>query len=79
MPLSPLWTLSALGIMNLSDDSAFYALSAAFNVAENFYMDFGFYHFSGDDLDISPLGLPRLNSEYGASPDIFYTSLRYYF
>ena len=77
--LSPLWVVNALGIINLSDDSAFYSLSAAFNVAENFYMDFGFYHFSGDDLDISPSGLPTLESEYGASPDIFYTSIRYYF
>ena len=77
--LSPLWGLSAMGIMNLSDDSAFYSLSAEFNVAENFYMDFGFYHFTGDDLDVSPLGIPKLESEYGANPDTLYTSIRYYF
>ena len=77
--LSPLWVMSAMGIMNLSDDSAFFSISGAFNVAENFYMDFGIYHFRGDDLDISPLGFPELRSEYGANPDMFYTSIRYYF
>lgn len=77
--LSPLWVMSAMGIMNLSDDSAFFSISGAFNVAENFYMDFGIYHFRGDDLDISPLGFPELRSEYGTNPDMFYTSIRYYF
>ena len=77
--LSPLWVVNAVAILNLSDDSSFISLSAAHNVAENFYMDYGIYLFSGDDLDISPLGAPMLGSEYGSNPDMFYTSLRYYF
>jgi len=77
--LSPLWVVSAMGIMNLSDDSAFFSMSAAYNIAEDFYMDFGIYHFRGDKLELSPVGLPLLGSEYGASPDMFYTSIRYYF
>lgn len=77
--LSPLWVVSTMGILNLSDDSSFFSLSAAHNIAENFYMDYGIYLFTGEDLDISPLGVPVLGSEYGASPDMFYTSIRYYF
>ncbi len=77
--LSPLWFLSGQAIINLSDDSAFVSLSAEYNVAENFYMDFGYYHFAGDDLFLSPPGTPVLGSEYGTNPDTLYASLRYYF
>lgn len=77
--LSPLWVVGMMAIVNLSDDSAFISLSAEYNVAENFYMDFGWYHFTGDDLEVSPVGLPQPGSEYGFSPDTFYASIRYYF
>ncbi|MEK9868135.1 MAG: hypothetical protein VW831_00305 [Gammaproteobacteria bacterium] len=42
-------------------------------------MDFGWYHFVGDDLETNNLGLPELGSEYGTSPDMLYTSIRFYF
>lgn len=77
--LSPLWVLSAQAIVNLSDQSAFFSLAAEYNVAENFYMDLGYYHFSGDDLTVSPAGVPVLESEYGPNPDTAYLSIRYYF
>lgn len=77
--LSPLWSLSATAIINLGDDSAFINFAAEYNAAENFYMDFGWYHFTGDDLEIGPTGSPRFGAEYGASPDMLYTSLRFYF
>ncbi len=77
--LSPLWSLSALAIYNLSDDSAFISVSAEYNIAVNFYMDFGYYHFIGDDLEVTPVGIPAFQSEYGPNPDTVYVSIRYYF
>ena len=77
--LSPLWSVAALAIYNLSDDSAFASISAEYNIADDFYMDFGYYHFTGDDLDVSPVGLPQFQSEYGPNPDTIYLSIRYYF
>ena len=77
--LSPLWGLGMQAIINLSDNSAFMSASAEYNIGENFYMDFGYYHFEGDDLAITPIGLPKFRSEYGTSPDVIYASLRFYF
>lgn len=77
--LSPLWSVSFLAIYNLSDKSAFASVSGEYNIAENFYMDFGYYHFIGDDLALSPNGKPQLQSEYGPNPNTLYTSIRYYF
>lgn len=77
--LSPLWVTSATALINLTDSSAFLSLAAEFNIAENFYMDFGWYHFLGDDLEATAPGLPRFGSEYGPNPDMLYASIRYYF
>lgn len=77
--LSPLWSMGLQAIYNLSDDSAFMSISAEYNVAEDFYMDFGFYHFLGDKLTTVPPGIPLLQSEYGTNPDTVYASLRFYF
>jgi hypothetical protein len=77
--LSPLWVLGLQAVINLSDSSAFVTLSTEFNVAENFYMDFGYYHFSGDGMESLLPGIPQLESEYGDSPDTLYASIRYYF
>lgn len=76
--VSPLWSLATQAIWNLSDQSTFSAITAEFNVAENFYMDFGYYHFTGDDLTSSPASV-SLGSEYGTNPDTLFTSLRFYF
>lgn len=77
--LSPLWNLGFQVIYNLSDDSAFLSISADYNVAEDFYMDFGFYHFIGDELTTLAPGVPLFQSEYGTNPDVVFTSLRFYF
>lgn len=77
--ITPLWYLTGQAIINFSDDSAFVSLSAEYNVAANFYMDFGYYHFIGDDLALAPSGLPQLQSEYGPNPDRLYTSISFYF
>lgn len=66
--LSPLWSLSAQAIVNLSDGSAFSALSATKSVSQNLYADFGTYLFSGGST-----------TEYGSNPQTLYMSLRYYF
>jgi predicted porin len=76
---SALWSVGFQGIYNLSDDSAFLSVSAEYNVAEDFYMDFGYYHFTGDELTIVPPGIPVLQSEYGTNPDTIFVSLRFYF
>ncbi len=66
--LSPLWSLQGQGIFNLSDHSIFTSFSGTFNATQNLYVDAGIYLFSGGEL-----------TEYGASPDTAYASLRYYF
>ena len=76
---SPLLYLGAQAIMNLDDNSAFVSFSAEYNIAENFYMDFGVYIFIGDDLTVAPFPIPRFGSEYGANPNTLFTSLRWYF
>ena len=77
--LSSLWFVATQAIYNLDDNSAFLSLSAEYNIAENFYMDFGYYHFSGDDFSFTETGLPDFQSEYGPNPDTLFTSIRYYF
>lgn len=77
--LSPLWFVATQAIYNLNDHSAFLSLSAEYNIAENFYMDFGYYHFSGDDFSLDEAGLPDFESEYGPNPDTLFVSIRYYF
>ena len=77
--VSPLLSFALMGILNLNDQSAYTSISAEYNVAENFYMDFGLYLFSGKDLGLSPGQTLVLGSEYGANPNLFYSSLRWYF
>jgi hypothetical protein len=77
--LSPLWGLAMQAVYNLNDDSAFISASAEFNVVEDFYMDFGYYHFIGDKLGTTETGMPVLGSEYGSNPNVLYASLRFYF
>ncbi|MBQ63279.1 MAG: hypothetical protein CMQ19_14580 [Gammaproteobacteria bacterium] len=79
LQLSPLWALTTQAIYNLGDDSAFISLSAEYNVMGDLYMDFGFYHFLGDELTVVAPGIPLLRSEYGTNPDTIYASLRFYF
>lgn len=77
--VSPLLSVALMSIVNLSDQSAYTSIAAEYNVAENFYMDFGLYLFSGKDLGLSPGQTLMLGSEYGANPNLFYSSLRWYF
>lgn len=77
--LTPLWTLALQSLHNLSDDSTFLSITAEYNVAENFYMDIGYYHFRGEELDETSTGRPVLESEYGTNPDTLFASIKFYF
>ena len=76
---TPLLSLAMQAIVNLDDASGYTSLSAEYNIAENFYIDFAAYFFVGDDLTTSPFQTPMLGSEYGANPNMLYTSIRWYF
>ena len=76
---SPLWTIGLQAIINLDDESTFSSITAEYNIAENFYMDFGVYIFEGDDLAVGPFGLPVFGSEYGPNPHTAFASIRWYF
>jgi len=80
MPLAP---LSSIFLFNLNDRSLMLAPSLEFNIAANIYLAAGGYlglgkkpeHILGP-LDIPPL---MLHSEFGAYPDVVFTSFRAYF
>ncbi len=76
---SPLLNGAIQAIYNISDHSAFLSASTEFNVAENFYVDFGAYFFIGKALTRQTSGVPLLLSEYGSNPNTVYASIRYYF
>lgn len=80
MPLAP---LTSIFLLNLNDRSLMLAPSLEINIAENIYLAAGGYlglgkkpeHILGP-LDIPPL---MLHSEFGAYPDVVFTSFRAYF
>lgn len=77
---SPLWQASVQTVRNLDDHSSFTALSANYNVAEDIYLDFGIYLFQGKGFEVNDtLGQFLLGSEYGATANAVYTSIRFYF
>lgn len=77
--VTPLWTLNGAVFYNFSDDSVFTQINAEYNIADDVYINLGYYHFSGDEIIIDPLGRPEFQSEYGPNPNIFYAAIRYYF
>lgn len=78
--LSPLWQASVQTIQNLDDHSSFTSLSTNYNVAEDIYLDFGIYLFQGKGFEVNDtLGQFLLGSEYGATANAVYTSIRFYF
>jgi hypothetical protein len=79
LQLSPIWFVAIQAIYNLDDNSSFVSLSGEYNLTDDVYMDFGYYHFSGDDFSLTETGSPDLQSEYGANPNTLFASIRYYF
>ncbi len=76
--VTALWSLGVQSLYNLSDESAFWSVSSAYSLAQNVYVDLGYYHFTGNKLSL-PAGVPVLESEYGPNPDTLYASIRFYF
>lgn len=77
--ISPLATLSAQSIINLSDRSMFTALTASRNVTQNAHMDVGLQWFTGDTSTFNPPFDFRSGSEFGDSPMVLFGSVRWYF
>ncbi|MBP17593.1 MAG: hypothetical protein CMQ21_01745 [Gammaproteobacteria bacterium] len=77
---TPLLSLTASALFNLSDHSSFINLSGTYSLADELGMDFGIYLFTGDNLAYSPLPpYLTIQSEYGSSSNLAYGSIRYYF
>lgn len=77
---SPLWNIGTSIIFNLNDDSSYTSVKAEYNLREDMYLDFGFYYFSGDDLQASPAPpYFQLQSEFGSNPNLAFFAMRYYF
>lgn len=72
---SPLISGTGELLWNLSDGSLYLAPSVEYNVCEDIYLAGGFFVGLGE----SPGAPAGVRSEFGAYPDIFYTSFRYYF
>jgi len=77
--ISPLFNLSLGAVFNLTDNSSFISLLGAWSATENFYIDLGWYHFSGRDFLELPSGKLTLGSEYGLNSGSVFTTLKYYF
>jgi hypothetical protein len=77
--LSPLLSAGLQGVFNLDDNSTYLSASLNYNVKEDLYIGFGYYHFRGEKLSLTNAGMPLLNSEYGSNPDNLFVSLSYYF
>jgi hypothetical protein len=81
--VTPLLPFTGLVILNLNDGSVTAAPSLEYNIAENIYISAGAYLGFGKRPGIrrtEPPGNPAyFNSEFGAYPNMFYTSFRIYF
>lgn len=77
--LSPLLSAGLQGLFNLDDNSTYLSASLDYNVKEDLYIGFGYYHFRGEKLSLTNAGTPLLNSEYGSNPNNLFVSISYYF
>jgi hypothetical protein len=81
--LSPLMPFTGIIILNLSDRSLILSPSIEYNIAENIYLAASAYIGLGKspELPICPLSpFPFIyRSEFGAYPDMIFTSFRIYF
>jgi len=80
---STLLSFSMQALANLDDGSLFVSANADYSLSDNLYLGVGYYHFSGDDFQLSNQDQTQngfqLGSEYGGNPDSIFASLRYYF
>jgi hypothetical protein len=81
--LSPLMPFTGMIILNLSDGSLVFSPALEYNISQNIYLAAGGYIGLGKnpELAVDPLSpLPDFfHSEFGAYPDMIYTSFRVYF
>jgi len=93
-PITPLWSLSASVLWNLSDGSALLSPIVEYNIRENFYVAAAAFVGLGtaptwDPVVDSPLLVgngvildpvnTQFASEFGAYPDTYYIEIRYYY
>jgi len=81
--VTPLISVSADALTNLLDPSAYISMKGEYNVADDVYISAGMFIGVGERPEISNnnnfIPTLKLNSEFGAYPDIFFTSLKVYF
>jgi hypothetical protein len=78
--LSPLVTLTGESLINVGDPSVFLTFQAEYNIAPSVYLDAGAFVGIGRKPIAAGTGLPLvLRSEFGAYPNIYFASFRYYF
>jgi hypothetical protein len=81
--ITPLIPFTAIVILNLNDPSVNFAPSIEYNIKEDIYIAVGAYLGIGKRPEVCDIGNPsfpfRFNSEFGAYPNMFYSSLRIYF
>lgn len=81
--ISPLVPFMGLAIFNLSDRSLMLSPILEYNIAENIYLGGGAYIGLGKNPESLPTLLPGkvvlMHSEFGAYPDMVFTSFRLYF
>ena len=85
--LTPLTTVFAYALVNLTDPSALLVPVLEYNFREDVYLEFGAYIGAGESPIYAPM-TPDLvgsesffgfRSEFGAYPDLYYASFRIYF
>jgi hypothetical protein len=75
--LTPLISISGQVLFNLSDPSAWIAPQIAYNIAEDVHLSIGsFFSFGKRPKNDDPT---QFQSEFGAYPNLFFTSFRIYF
>lgn len=75
--LTPLVSFSGQLLFNLSDPSAWIAPQIAYNIAEDIHLSIGsFFSFGKRPTNDDPT---EFQSEFGAYPNLFFTSFRIYF
>ncbi|UCG53409.1 MAG: hypothetical protein JSW58_07605 [Candidatus Latescibacterota bacterium] len=72
--ITPLVTLTAQALVNITDPSSLFVPVVEYNIKEDVYLQFGAYLATGKSPEI-----PVLKSEFGTYPDMIYASFRIYF
>jgi hypothetical protein len=82
--ITPLTAFAGQALVNLADHSIFLVPQVESNIAENVYLSGGVYLGFGkkpwwDNRDYSYGPFLHLRSEFGAHPDVYFASFRFYF